>query len=115
MRRGVSMVVATLAVTVFVSSAGAQSGGGYELTRSSLEPGGVTSGAGYEARGTLGQPDAGSASGGGYTVTGGFSAGVAPGEPGVIPTVTEWGLIIMTLAGLMVGTIIFGRRRAARA
>ena len=29
-----------------------------------------------------------------------------------IPTVSEWGLVVMTLLGLTVGTIIFARRRA---
>ena len=31
-------------------------------------------------------------------------------EP-VVPTVSEWGLAIMTLLGLTAGTIIYGRRR----
>ena len=33
------------------------------------------------------------------------------GEGGAIPTVTEWGLIIMTLLALTAGTIVFARRR----
>lgn len=32
-----------------------------------------------------------------------------------IPTVSEWGLIILTLLGLTAGTIVFGRRRRAAA
>lgn len=31
-----------------------------------------------------------------------------------IPTVSEWGLIVMTLLGCTLGTILYGRRRAAR-
>ncbi len=29
----------------------------------------------------------------------------------VIPTVTEWGLLVMLLLGLTMGTVAFGRRR----
>ncbi len=35
-----------------------------------------------------------------------------PCEP-AIPTVSEWGLIVMTLLALTAGTIVFGRRRRA--
>ena len=35
----------------------------------------------------------------------------AAGEPAAIPTVSEWGLIIMTLLALTAGTIVFARRR----
>ncbi len=34
-----------------------------------------------------------------------------PPPPPIIPTVTEWGLIVMTLLGLVAGTIVFARRR----
>ncbi len=52
----------------------AQSGGGYDLTWSSVDGGGMFSaGGGYALGGTVGQPDAGAAlAGGGYTLTGGF-------------------------------------------
>ncbi len=33
------------------------------------------------------------------------------GDPAAIPTVSEWGLIIMTLLALTAGTIVFARRR----
>ncbi len=33
--------------------------------------------------------------------------------PAVIPTVSEWGLIVMALLGLAMGTVMFGRRRHA--
>ena len=32
----------------------------------------------------------------------------------IIPTVSEWGLIIMVMLGLAVGTIVFARRRTAK-
>jgi len=34
---------------------------------------------------------------------------------GTIPAVSEWGLIVMTLIGLAMGTVFYGRRRLARA
>lgn len=38
----------------------------------------------------------------------------ADGAGSAIPTVSEWGLVIMTLLGLSAGTIIFGRRRSGQ-
>ena len=40
---------------------------------------------------------------------------VVPTEEQVIPTVSEWGLMVMTLLGLTGGTIVFARRRAKAA
>ena len=63
------IVLAVLIVSIAV----AQSGGGYDLTWSTLDGGGgSSSGGGYTLDGTLGQPDAGTLSGGGYTLGGGF-------------------------------------------
>jgi hypothetical protein len=55
------------------SPALAQTGGGYDLTWSTID-GGVTftAGGGYQLDGTVGQPDAGVLSGGGYELSGGF-------------------------------------------
>ncbi len=54
----------------------AQSGGGYDLTWSTIDGGGATSaGGGYVVSGTVGQPDAsaaGAMSDGNYALTGGF-------------------------------------------
>jgi len=57
----------------------AQTGGGYDLTWSTVDGGGYTfsEGGGYSLGGTVGQPDAGVLSGGGYTLAGGFWAGGA--------------------------------------
>ena len=57
----------------------AQSGGGYDLTWSTIDGGGYTfsEGGGYSLGGTVGQPDAGVLSGGGYTLVGGFWGGAA--------------------------------------
>jgi len=53
----------------------AQTGGGYDLTWSSIDGGGGTSSSGgYSLSGTIGQPDASLTSGGDYTLVGGFWA-----------------------------------------
>ena len=62
---------------LLVGSAGvalAQSGGGYDLTWSSVDGGGVmnATGGAYTLGGTIGQPDAGAMSVSGYTLAGGF-------------------------------------------
>ena len=36
-------------------------------------------------------------------------------EPNLVPAVSEWGLIVLTLIGLAAGTILFARRRPAKA
>ena len=57
---------------------GAQTGGDYDLTWSTVDGGGGTSiGGAYTLTGTAGQPDAGTHSGGTYTVAGGFWADLA--------------------------------------
>lgn len=60
-----------------VSLATAQSGGGYDLTWSTVDGGGATfsTGGTYSLGGTIGQPDAGTLSGGSYTLGGGFWGG----------------------------------------
>jgi hypothetical protein len=59
----VAVVAAALALGGVVW---AQTGGGFDLTWSTVDGGGFTfsSGSGYELGGTIGQPDAGEASGG---------------------------------------------------
>jgi hypothetical protein len=60
----------------------AQSGDGYDLSWSTVDGGGYTSSTGgdYELGSTAGQHDAGCASGGDYTVCGGFWPGSAVEE-----------------------------------
>jgi len=68
----------------------AQSGGGFEITRSTLDAGGgISTGGGFRLGGTMGQPEPGGAmTGGGFTMTGGFWSPVTAGsmEP---PTVGD--------------------------
>lgn len=72
--------VLPLVALLFLSTfALAQSGGGYNLTWSTIDGGGYTwseSGS-YTLGGTIGQPDAGVLSGGAYTLAGGFWSGAA--------------------------------------
>ncbi len=71
-------LAALLALGV-VSGVSAQSGGGYDLTWNTIDGGGATfsTGGGYSLGGTVGQPDAGTLSGGPYTLAGGFWGGGA--------------------------------------
>jgi len=65
------------ALFLLASVAFAQSDGGYDLTWSTIDGGGATWSecGGYSLGGTIGQPDAGAISGGGYTLAGGFWGG----------------------------------------
>lgn len=69
-------LLALALVSIGMAVAYAQTGGGYDLTWSTVDAGGATfsSGDGYALAGTAGQPDAGVLAGGGDTVTGGFWA-----------------------------------------
>lgn len=70
---------AVLALLLVTSVALAQSGGGYDLSWSTVDGGGYTFSVGgdYELGGTVGQHDAGYMSGGGYSLWGGFWPGSA--------------------------------------
>jgi hypothetical protein len=72
------LLVLLLLLTV-ATSVSAQSGGGYDLSWNTVDGGGTTwsEGGGYSLGGTVGQPDAGVLSGGGYTLAGGFWGGAA--------------------------------------
>jgi len=61
----------------------AQSGGGFDLSWSTIDGGGATFSGGGEFRlgGTIGQPDAGVMGGGDYILQGGFWAIVGVGSP----------------------------------
>jgi len=79
--------LALMALLVGVVLAGpvrAQSGGGYDLTWSTIDGGGgASSGGAYSLGGTVGQPDAGAMTGGAYTLVGGlWGGGAVPVAPG---------------------------------
>ena len=77
--RQTTLFLALTALLLLASVALAQSGGGYDLTWNTVDGGGYTfsEGGGYSLGGTVGQPDAGVLSGGGYTLAGGFWGGGA--------------------------------------
>lgn len=83
----VSALAAVLALFLVVAivspHVAAQSGGGYNLTWSTIDGGGATfsTGGAYTLGSTIGQPDAGLLSGGPYTLSGGFWIG-GGGETG---------------------------------
>jgi hypothetical protein len=74
---GLALLGATVAL--------AQSGGGYDLSWSTVDGGGgmLSAGGVYTLAGTAGQPDAGLLAGGSYTLGGGFwGGGAASAGPG---------------------------------
>ncbi len=81
MRRLSWLLIAALALLVAVSLASAQTGE-WDLTWSTIDGGSATSSSGdrFALSGTIGQPDAGSLSGGVYTLHGGFWEPAGPGD-----------------------------------
>ena len=79
MRQVTLAILIAAMLTGTIASAHAQSGGGYELTWWTIDGGGTTNSnnGDYSLAGTFGQPDAGTLSGGGYTLFGGFWSGAA--------------------------------------
>jgi len=76
-------------VLLIASRAAGQTGGGYDVRRTTIDGGGATfsTGGALSLGGTIGQPDAGTLSGGAFVLQGGFwSAGVAAVTP--TPTVS---------------------------
>ena len=68
------LLLIALTTSQSISSASAQSGGGYDLTWNSIDGGGgmFSTGGNYSLGGTIGQADAGTMSGGNYSLIGGF-------------------------------------------
>lgn len=72
------MGIVVIIFAVVVSVAVAQTGGGHDLSWSTVDGGGGTSiGGTYTLSGAIGQPDAGTLESGTYTLTGGFFVGAA--------------------------------------
>lgn len=66
-----------------VSTALAQTGGTFDLSWATIDGGGgQSSGSSYTLTGTIGQPDAGQVSGGGYALLSGFWLGGVSGSSG---------------------------------
>jgi hypothetical protein len=88
-RKATALVAALLCGLLVAGVAWAVSAASYDLSWWTVDGGGATfsSGSGYELGGTIGQPDAGTLSGGDFTLGGGFWAGGAAVEPAT-PTAT---------------------------
>lgn len=85
---GRTTVLVTIALLLIVSTVVARSG--YDLSWWTVDGGGGTaSGGSYTLVGTIGQPDAGILTGGGYTLGGGFWGGgvVAAGYKVYLPLI----------------------------
>ena len=90
-RATLTLIIALLAVLLIVSASRAQTGAGsasadvgtsdtYSIDWYSVDGGGAmdTGGGAYSLSGTIGQADAGTLSGSGYTLSGGFWGGISP-------------------------------------
>ena len=88
---GLLLIVLAL-LTVATVTAYAQIGNGYNLTWWTIDSGGsqnIGSGS-YALSATIGQPDAGKASGGNYELVGGFWSGAPPlGYKNYLPTIVR--------------------------
>ena len=81
------MKLSILVVSALMANpSAAQSGGPYEIKRSTIDGGGGTNtGGNFVIRGTVGQPDAGRSSGGVFTLYGGFWGPGVGGPPTSMP------------------------------
>ncbi len=89
-RGNAAPLLAAFLLLAIAAGVSAQSGGGYDLTWSTVDGGGYTfsTGGGYSLGGIVGQADAGALTGGGYTLAGGFwGGGVAGGYQVYLPLV----------------------------
>jgi hypothetical protein len=81
MRNLIRVAPLVAALGLAAAPALAQTGGGFDVTWSTIDCGGQTApstGGGFEVAGTIGQPDAGQMSGPAFVVLGGFWAVTAP-------------------------------------
>ena len=99
------LAVVAAVVLLHTSSANGQAGGSYDVRRSAIEGGGVTvaSGGSYRIGGTIGQPVAGTASGGSHFLGAGFWGG-AGGMAAPTVTVTVRITPMATVSPLSTGT-----------
>ena len=78
MKRLIILIPTILILLLGAAISHAQSGSGYDLTWNTIDGGGgmFSTGGVYSLGGTISQPDAGSMSGGLYTLVGGFWGGI---------------------------------------
>ncbi|HEY3290488.1 MAG TPA: hypothetical protein VGK87_10200 [Anaerolineae bacterium] len=98
MKRLITFILMVLALLIGISTTYAQRvsspaapATGYELSWYSIDNGGATSitGGSFTLAGSIGEPDAGVASGGSYTLNGGFLAGVVVSYNVYMPMVVK--------------------------
>lgn len=88
-------LVTAIAIALLLGFGGAvlvaaQTGGGYDLSWSTVDGGGgSSSGGGFVLAGTIGQPDAGTMSGGDYVLSGGFWGGAVAQYQVFIPLILK--------------------------
>ena len=77
MKRLIILIPTILILLLGAAISHAQSGSGYDLTWNTIDGGGAmfSAGGAYSLGGTIGQSDAGTLSGGSYTLVGGFWSG----------------------------------------
>ncbi|MFM9996371.1 MAG: hypothetical protein ACKVU4_11295 [Phycisphaerales bacterium] len=103
------LTVATIAgVALGAAPARAQMGPGLDLSWNSLDGGGGTStGGGFTLIGTIGQPDAGAATGGVLALAGGFLGG-GGGPPACYPDCNGSGTLSVADFGCFQGKYVLG-------
>jgi hypothetical protein len=101
----------TVLAAVLMTGSTAGAGVDFSMDWHTIDGGGGTSSGGdFTLSGTAGQADAGPVmTGNDFTFTGGFRLVESFQSP--IPTVSEWGLVVMTLLVLTAGTLVFRRSR----
>lgn len=102
-RRARCMTLAALLVAGGARFAAAQSGGPYDLTWNKMAAGGITNSSGgvYALGATIGQPDAGAASGGVYRLDGGFWFGLGSVQLVDVPREPAPARAVLSLHGLV--------------
>ena len=77
-----TLLIATVIAAVATQAGGVAEEPVFEINRFTIDGGGdmLSVGGGFELSGTIGQPDAGVLSGGGFTLAGGFWFGQSPGD-----------------------------------
>jgi len=91
-------------------SLAAQTGGPYDLSWSKISGGGVTfeTGSAYSLGATAGQQDAGTVSGGAFTLNGGFWGGAAAGCGATTPTITAPLSVVVGATGIVASATSIG-------
>ena len=108
MKRLTHVAMALIIWASAASGARAQMGPNLDLTWNTIDGGGgVSGGGGFELIGTIGQPDAGAASGGTFELAGGFLGG-AGGPPPCYPDCNADGVLTVADFGCFQTKFVIG-------